>query len=250
MIQVLFKLAVFTSLIFLLACGKSGTNDALTVTDIFNPEKGDWRSVRVTNDFYIDGEQGTNYPTVSYNYEEYSEVIGSNRYGELQSVDYYPEGSEEPTSTSFECYNNGMFKTLSGINDQVAVIRLAEPIEIGKTWTTYNTWGDKVEVQFEIISVDETVTVPAGTFSCIHVVGVFEDDYTNEFVNSQQTGNQSQDFADGSYGLFNVAGDESCEMHRWFSPDVGWVKSELIANSTNEHPYCFTKRYELVDFGP
>ncbi len=45
---------------------------------------------------------------------------------------------------------------------------IKNPIEEDFTWTTR---GLGAEVEWEIVSLDEELTVPAGTFECIHAVG-------------------------------------------------------------------------------
>lgn len=216
-------------------------DEEMTVENYMPIEVGNWYSFRNLYEGYVDGSPMDDLlgygasPVTSYFYYEYTDIVESTRHGTLCEVTYGIDGSED-TDHFYRRVAEGEFSALDGQNDQVVEILLQEPLEVGHSWITQSRSGDHISYTNTIVSINEDVSVPLGTFTCIHVTKTMTDDTIGEGWYYQE-----------NYGQYDYAGMETVVKDTWFAPGVGIVKWATVVTTNNEHPVIITDTFELVD---
>lgn len=149
----------------------------------------------------LDGQQVTPFKT-ELGGQTFFTYVGEGKDG------FYILGQQTPTAPEPELYDPPRYL-------------LRRPVVVGLKWTSESKTqlvqeGTPVTVTLEIQAIDDTVTVPAGTFEgCVKVVS---------------TGQAARNM--GAMALGTTA-NISIEGVDWYAPGVGWVRS--VYKETSNH---------------
>ncbi len=175
-----------------------------TIEDYIQLEKGNWWEFSATVE-----ELGI-ITSNTYIYREVSEELESARYGTLHETTSISEDDGIPFS-GYEMVTNTRYTMYLTEDSRVEQVLLQEPLQEGNTWRSVWYKNEDFIAEYEIIELNASVTVPAGSFTgCLVTHCKYEDDLDLE-----------------------IPGDETLEQDRWYAPGIGLVKKISIVESSN-----------------
>ena len=164
---------------------------------------------------------------VSYRDLRYAEITFSER-SELHGHIHWMTRVMDDVNAAYGYYistSNGALTIYQELESTSGEVYLAEPLEVGNTWTTHARQDPEILVTGEILSVSDTVHAPFETFTdCIRVQLVSTRDVLEQYP-----------------------GPESITWEFWFAAGFGIVRSTSVI----ENPvWMFRRRVTqvLVDY--
>jgi len=183
--------------VMLAGCGDSGTGPSSTTPDWFPMQVGTIWSFDLSGTIAV--ASGTIDVTGGMDMEATAEVQHSEGFTVFEvltvsEVTFTPEGggaswTENTTDTTYVHVTDTAVEEYTNLDDTEPGTMLELPLEVGDSWY-YETGGDYVET---VLSLSESVTVPAGTYSpCAYVQetihGESTDNYYANFFYADGTG--------------------------------------------------------------